>query len=466
MKLRFPKPLGICAGCLLGAAALALLQAEEYAMTLENAHPQWRPIAQKLREVAQQTRFSEFTRRQKELLAQTPDIPELACTLPPQDEDFSIEEPTVEEENLPVVAEEPKIQLKRKPIFPEEKPERAPIMLVDNHMDVLMQEFFPSQPEAVATITPATDEVTATLPQEQPTAEETPIAATEQETTPAEETTAEPTPAVSDTSVATAEPTTPEQPQEEAADENHPTNCRIMMVGDSLMEGLGPAIHRSLRSRKELHFILTAKYSTGLCRPDYFNWPEHMEEAIIETKPDIIVFFMGANDATAIVQSEGSRVPFKSEQWQTVYGEKMQEMATIAERHQCRIIWIGLPPFGGRHSNTLSETQKAQRAACERMGITFVDSMLSLADENGQYRTFMTNEDGKNIRLRRPDMCHLTNAGNKMLVEQLLPTLEATIKEFNRNNPHRRLNEEELARNGFARMQVTFKYQPRRRRRH
>lgn len=438
MKPRFFKALSICAGSLLSAAVLALLQAEEYAMVLENSYPQYPHIAQMLRDAGHRTRLCEFTRWQKDWLSSSQEMPELANTLPPED-DF-----TDEETDSAELAEEiqPKPQRRLRPIFPQQGAQPAMAELQDNHIAATAAEVLMNIGVILDTLSLQPKEALTSAEQQA----ETPVD----------------TPQEDGTEVATNEGTPTEPAEEPAIDVNHPTNCRIMMVGDSLMEGLGPAIHRTLRRRKELHFILTAKFSTGLCRPDYFNWPERMEEAIKETHPDIVIFFMGANDAQGVFQGKGKMVPFKSQNWREAYGEKVQEMAAIAEKHHCRVIWIGLPPFGGRNAHSLSEAELAQRAACERMGITFVDSHLTLADENGQYRTFMTNEHGKNIRLRRPDMCHMTDKGNAMLVDLLLPTLEATIKDFNKEHPDRRLTEEDLARHGYAQLQVTFKYRPKR----
>lgn len=288
----------------------------------------------------------------------------------------------------------------------------------------------------------------------------------------AEEAPAPPTPAESPKPTPVPEQQTP-APQPEAdtvqertpadicrENEQSPVHCRIMLLGDSLMEDLGPTTHRLLRHRKGLHFILTAKYSTGLTRPEYFNWPENMENAVAATHPDIIVFFIGANDGMPIKKDGRTIYPNSGEAWRSAYRTKMVELFEIGRRYNCEMIWVGLPPMGSRYAQILAQTAQAQRVGCDEQGIRFIDTVPILGDENGQFRTYMTDSRGKAVRLRTKDKEHLSPIGNKLVIEQLLPVLEQSIAEFREKHPEKRLSEEEAARPGRAALDITIKYAP------
>lgn len=249
-----------------------------------------------------------------------------------------------------------------------------------------------------------------------------------------------------------------------AANLESPVHYRIMLMGDSLMEDLGPATYRALRARKGLHFILTAKFSTGLTRPDYFNWPKNLEPMVQEHRPDLIIIFMGANDAMPI-KVEGRNIsPYSREEWRAAYRIKMQEILDIAIRYQSRVLWIGLPPMGGRTSALLKNTADTQQAVCESLNVPYLDTVPLLGDENGKYRTYMTDARGRMVRLRQKDMEHITSAGNDIIIRGMMPHLEHAIYDFRSRHPEKCLTPEEMQKKGNARMYVTIKYVPPKRR--
>lgn len=239
--------------------------------------------------------------------------------------------------------------------------------------------------------------------------------------------------------------------------------CRIMMVGDSLMEGLGPVMHRSLLNRKGLEIVVSAKYSTGLCRPDIFDWPATMRHVVSTRKPDIVIFFMGANDGQPI--KEGNHfVQTGGKAWRDAYARKMDELVSIAKAQGAEVIWVELPAVGGRYSRLLHENQIAQREYCEQSGITSLQTDPIFSGVFGRFESY-GDYKGKHVRLRTKDLTHLTEAGNKKLVEELMPILDGKLSEFYQKNPDKRLTEEQAAKLKRVQAFYTIKYEPPKRRR-
>ena len=226
--------------------------------------------------------------------------------------------------------------------------------------------------------------------------------------------------------------------------ETPPMRCRILMLGDSLMEDLGPLTHRNMRDRKGLEFIISAKYSTGLCRPDYFNWPEHMQEVVRKYSPDLVIFFMGANDGMPI--REGNRlIPTGGHAWRIAYEAKMAELVGIARSVGADIIWVELPAVGGRYNKLLHQTQIAQRSFCESHGITTLRTDPFLSGEWGRFEPY-GDYHGSYTRLRTKDQTHFTRPGNLKVLEHLLPIVEQRLFAFYSCHPERWLSSEELVR--------------------
>lgn len=257
-----------------------------------------------------------------------------------------------------------------------------------------------------------------------------------------------------DNTDATTEPTPPVEIPKQAP----PVRCKVVLMGDSLMEDLGPRTHRRLNHRKGLQFILSAKYSTGLCRSDFFDWPAHMREVLAEHKPDFLVVFIGANDGQPIKHGN-TYVPTGGSQWSEVYGQKMQEIIDIAKEHGTKVIWIGLPVMG-KYMRLLAETTRTQKEYCTRTGIPYVDSNETFADANGGFMAFRKDANGKIMRLRRQDKVHLSPEGNHALINQLVPVLEKNLAEFSVTHPERCLTDEEAKKTAPAPLVVTVKYKP------
>lgn len=239
--------------------------------------------------------------------------------------------------------------------------------------------------------------------------------------------------------------------------------CRIMMVGDSLMEGLGPVLHRVMIDRKGLEVVVTAKYSTGLCRPDIFDWPATMRQVVSSRKPDLVIFFIGANDGQPI--KEGRKfVPTGGKDWRDAYARKMDEMVSIAREQGAGVIWVELPAMGGRYNKLLHENQIAQRDYCEQNSITSLKTDPIFSGSFGKFESY-GDYKGRHVRLRTKDLTHLTAEGNRKLVDNLMPLIDEKLTEFYQKHPEKRLTEEQAAKWKRVQAFYTIKYEPPKRRR-
>ncbi len=228
--------------------------------------------------------------------------------------------------------------------------------------------------------------------------------------------------------------------------------CRILMVGDSLMEALGPMTHRAMSHRMGLEFIISARYSTGLCRPDYFNWPEHLSDVVRRHKPDLAVFFIGANDGMPVLVGK-HYVPVGSANWRAAYADKMAELVDIVHQAGADIIWVELPSASPKFNKHLSDTRQVQHSFCENHGISIFHTDLIFSGEEGRFEPY-GDFHGTLTRLRRKDLVHITDQGNKKLLEHLLPLIEQHLYAFYIAHPEHHLSQDELAK--IHRVPVVF----------
>lgn len=400
MPFKLPQSVKICLGTGLAALLIGLQNINEYTQQLESSCPEQHNAATALNKAAHYTWLPQWFQYQKDTFAGF----SILWTPSAEPEFLTLTEPLPELPPLPSY-----IPL----IYPEPPPAPEP------------------EPE----------------PQPEPEPEPQPEPEPEPEPKPEPEPEPEPEP-------------TPEEIQAAIKENNlaNPVHYKIMLMGDSLMEDLGPATHRALRERQGLHFLLAARYSTGLTRPDYFNWPENMERVVNEKRPDLIVVFMGANDAMPIRHNKKVVHPAYGAPWCEAYTVKMNEIFDVARRYGSEIIWVGLPPMGSRYAKQLQQTGETQRSACEERGIEFLDTTPVFGDENGQFRAFITDANGNTVRIRRTDKEHLSPQGNKLLVELLLPAIEKRISAFRESHPEKVLTEKERARRRTAPLENTIKF--------
>ena len=79
---------------------------------------------------------------------------------------------------------------------------------------------------------------------------------------------------------------------------------RVVVVGDSLATGLGISLERVLKPSL-VRVSRQGRISTGLARPDYFDWPAALTEIVDNFRPDLIVIMLGENDNQALRHAFG-----------------------------------------------------------------------------------------------------------------------------------------------------------------
>ena len=114
------------------------------------------------------------------------------------------------------------------------------------------------------------------------------------------------------TTTTTAAPATTTVPAGRVVTDDAP--LRVYVAGDSQATYLGQAI-ASESGVRSLEVELDDRISTGLARPDYFDWPAQWTNQMVELDPEVVVLFIGANDHQDMVDAAGQRLIEGSEAW-------------------------------------------------------------------------------------------------------------------------------------------------------
>lgn len=217
----------------------------------------------------------------------------------------------------------------------------------------------------------------------------------------------------------------------------------VLILGDSMIAGgFGVFLERALKKEHGYKTIRRrGKSSSGLARPDFFDWMKEAKALVAKKKPDINVVMFGGNDVQGLYMGKGKWIRWHEQGWQEEYVARITALCEIIAPEGQQIFWVGLPimrpnKFRGRveRVNTIYRAEMAIRP-----GATFVDTWSLLANTKGEYsdRIYLQPEfdeagnpvKRKRKRVRAGDGIHLSPAGAHHLkahvLDELLPALSS-----------------------------------------
>jgi hypothetical protein len=204
------------------------------------------------------------------------------------------------------------------------------------------------------------------------------------------------------------------------------TPLRIYLGGDSVAQALAEPLQREVGRFSDVVATIEFRYSTGLSRPDYFNWPAHLQEVLSKkTRPQIVVVLFGANDIQPIMTPTG---PARSgtTQWLDEYRRRVAATMTLLSRSGVQTYWLGQPVMkSATFDRRIDEVDSIYASeARAHAGVTFVDTRPMLADRHGAYTTYLPGSHGEPVRVRTADGVHLTAAGGALVARALMTAIE------------------------------------------
>lgn len=199
---------------------------------------------------------------------------------------------------------------------------------------------------------------------------------------------------------------------------------KILILGDSLVRGVGKEIAMMIHKTEGGFATVHAKVSSGLARPDFFDWPTELHKNFVVGKYEVVVVLMGTNDAQSF-RHLGKFYRFPSKKWDELYQERIVSFMDHACQGAKKVIWLGLPPMKSRsfdqkisHLNHLVEG-----AAKAKSCVDYVSLAPILGDGGGRYASFRKVYDRyRRVRLR--DGIHLTRHGGRLVAEELIHSIK------------------------------------------
>jgi hypothetical protein len=236
-------------------------------------------------------------------------------------------------------------------------------------------------------------------------------------------------------SAAATPPTEP--PPEDTGPPTAENPAVVLIAGDSDAGTFAPYLDRLLGDTDLVDTTLDYKVSSGLARPDYFDWSARLREQVPAVDPDIVVITFGGNDAQGLLDATGAVVAFQpmpdsdNADWRAEYGKRVGEVMDFLVEDGRTVIWVGIPndddPDVTFRMQVQDETAKAE--AAKRPSIVFIDTWSRFSGRTGGWAEYVIDprdDVGKDVRA--DDGFHLNEAGAEILALDIAEAIKADLR--------------------------------------
>jgi uncharacterized protein len=209
---------------------------------------------------------------------------------------------------------------------------------------------------------------------------------------------------------------------------------KIAFVGDSTADGLWGGFtslvprEACLKSNVELGRF--AKNSTGLTRPQKFDWVEELRRIGESFKPQLFVMSLGLNDRQSVVENGKVTLETTSE-YPAKYKERVTAALKSAAGANARLLWVGLAAM--REAAADRDAREKNKLFSEAISeladprIEYVEPWKLSPSGDDKFASFGPDGKGKMIQIRTSDGEHFTSAGDMLVAAYLLPKIVATL---------------------------------------
>lgn len=186
----------------------------------------------------------------------------------------------------------------------------------------------------------------------------------------------------------------------------------FLLIGDSMIGGaLGFILSNSLKTSGARSVILDYHVSSGLSRPDFYNWAERLTELKSMHNFDYVFVFLGANDNQALHRYGSGWITYHSDEWYEEYHSRVGAMMDGLLTEAVKVYWIGLPRMASSEfdAGTRALNDIYEEEAAKRDRVIYISSYDILDERSYDFSS-----------LRTDDGCHLTSDGARLLADKII----------------------------------------------
>ncbi|HQW51272.1 MAG TPA: DUF459 domain-containing protein [Tepidiformaceae bacterium] len=219
---------------------------------------------------------------------------------------------------------------------------------------------------------------------------------------------------------------TPTPPKQLVRTPDAASPLRVWVGGDSMSKILGEALVRQVSESGVMTPAQESQLSSGLTRPDFFDWPGHLNGLISGDAADVYVVMFGANDAQGIKTPGGEIFQPGDAGWATEYRRRVAGVMDLLKQDGRLVIWVGQPIMrSAEFSERMAELNVIyQEEAAKRYWIRYVDIWPLFVTANGSYDAYIVDDDGEVKLMRHPDGVHLVREGGEKAARLIMTAIQ------------------------------------------
>lgn len=207
---------------------------------------------------------------------------------------------------------------------------------------------------------------------------------------------------------------------------------RLWIAGDSLVIVPGESLLRAAAENRALapDRNVEGRLSTGLERPDVYNWFTRVRKEMRTEKPKAVVVMFGGNDdhgyMTGVPPGE-SISSFGSRAWRREYRRRVATIMDTVTRAGAYIVWLGLPIVKSADRTRRYDTINAivqSEAAKRPKRAAYLDTYFFFAGKEGGYAQYVEDGSGKLVKMRADDGVHFERPAGDLIATKVLEKLE------------------------------------------
>jgi K+-transporting ATPase KdpF subunit len=226
-------------------------------------------------------------------------------------------------------------------------------------------------------------------------------------------------PGTTTTAPATGDSATPDDTAAPASDEQAsttPTNVgrrvptkddklRLYIAGDSMAQGFGESLERLATQTGLVDATLDFKVSSGLTRPDFFDWPKRLSSQVAKLQPDVVVICFGGNDAQPIKAQNGKTYQVNDPEWKAEYERRVGAAMDFLGADGRKLIWVGTPNARSDDFNVRLQVlwSAVQDQATSHAGVSLINTWDMFSSPDGAYADYVVDETDHQAKLMRAD---------------------------------------------------------------
>jgi hypothetical protein len=211
--------------------------------------------------------------------------------------------------------------------------------------------------------------------------------------------------------------------------------AKLLIAGDSDAGTFGPYLETLMAKSGLVSTTLDYKVSSGLARPDFFDWPAHFQSVIPSLLPDIVIVTFGGNDSQGLSNLAGTFIVDQPKgdgdvAWRQEYAKRVGGVMDFLSADGRTLIWVGIPnddnPDVTLKLAVQNDVVKAEVA--KRPNVIFVDTWSRFSGRDGNWAEYVIDpRDGQGKDVRADDGFHLNSTGAEILALDIAEVLRGVL---------------------------------------